>query len=124
VNLFLEGILGSLGVGVVVVDEDQMVQVWNASSTDLWGLRADEAEGKSLLSLDINFPLEKLKDSLKAAMSPNGGVAEMTVEALNRRGRTFTCWVRVLPLRSRDGEVYGAILLMADRQMDTQLAAS
>jgi two-component system CheB/CheR fusion protein len=123
VNLFLEGILGSLGVGVVVVDEDQVVQVLNASSTDLWGVRSDEAEGKPLLSLDLNFPLEKLRDPLRAAMGGNGDVAELTVEAVNRRGRSFSCWVRVLPLRSRDGEIYGAILLMADRQMDTQLAA-
>src|SRR5262249_30959742 len=31
-NIFLEGILGNLGVGVVVLDLDQQVQLWNAAS--------------------------------------------------------------------------------------------
>jgi two-component system, chemotaxis family, CheB/CheR fusion protein len=99
------------------------VQVWNASSTDLWGLRPEEVEGKPLLSLDINFPLEKLRDSLKAALAGQEDMPEMTVDAVNRRGRSFTCWVRVLPLRS-DGDTYGAILLMADRELETHRAAS
>jgi two-component system, chemotaxis family, CheB/CheR fusion protein len=44
VNMFLEGIVGNLGVGVVVLDEEGRVQVWNANSSELWGMRADEVE--------------------------------------------------------------------------------
>jgi len=121
VNMFLEGILGSLGVGVVVLDRDQCVQVWNASSADLWGLRPDEVEGKPLLSLDMNFPLETLRDPIRTALDPGGEPSETTVEAVTRRGRTFQCWVRVLPLRSAEGETYGVILLMADRELSRDL---
>ncbi|MFL5866513.1 MAG: CheR family methyltransferase [Thermoleophilaceae bacterium] len=121
-NLFLEGILGSLGVGVVVVDEDQIVQVWNASSTELWGLRPEEADGRPILSLDINFPLEDLREALRSALGPDGQATETTVEAVNRRGRSFTCWVRVLPLRAKSGDTYGAIVLMADREIPTEVA--
>jgi two-component system, chemotaxis family, CheB/CheR fusion protein len=121
VNMFLEGILGSLGVGVVVLDRDQCVQVWNASSTELWGLRPDEVEGKPLLSLDMNFPLERLRDPIRTALDPDGEPTETTVEAMTRRGRTFQCWVRVLPLRSAEGETYGVILLMADRELSRDL---
>src|SRR3954447_1471452 len=53
VNLFLEGILRYVGQGVVVVDRNLVVQLWNDSSSDLWGLRPDEVEGKPLRSLDI-----------------------------------------------------------------------
>jgi two-component system, chemotaxis family, CheB/CheR fusion protein len=114
VNLFLEGILGNLGVGVVVVDRNQLVQVWNASSTDLWGLRPDEVEGKPLLALDINLPMDQLTEPLKKALDPDGAVGETTVEAVNRRGKAFSCWLKVMPLR-RNGDSYGAVVLMADR---------
>jgi|SRR5215211_3535814 len=116
VNMILEGILGSLGVGVVVVDRDQLVQVWNAASSDLWGLRSDEVEGRPLRSLDINLPLADLSEPIAIALGPEGRPAGLTVEAINRRGRTFQCWVRVLPLRDGAGQPYGAILLMADRE--------
>ena len=47
-NLFLEGILSSLGVGVVVLDRDQRVQVWNGNAAELWGLRRRRGRGRAL----------------------------------------------------------------------------
>jgi two-component system, chemotaxis family, CheB/CheR fusion protein len=123
VNLFLEGILGNLGVGVVVLDSEQRVQVWNASSTDLWGLRPEEAEGTPFLSLDIGLPVEGLKDVILASEA-RGEVGELTLDAISRRGRSFECYVRVLPLRRESGEVYGTILLMGDRALSTVFVPS
>src|SRR5205085_4030012 len=57
-NLFLEGILGVLGVGVVVLDREQRVQLWNDAATELWGLRGDEVDGKTFLTLDIGLPVQ------------------------------------------------------------------
>ena len=78
--------------------------------------------GKDFLSLDINLPLDELRDPIRESLSEDGKVAETTVDAVTRRGRSFQCWVRVLPLRSTDGEPYGAILLMADRELSAELA--
>jgi two-component system, chemotaxis family, CheB/CheR fusion protein len=113
-NMFLEGILGNLGVGVVVLDSDQVVQIWNAASHELWGIRAGEAEGHSFFSLDIGLPLEELRDAVQAALGDPPKSAEIELEALNRRGRSFTCHVRTLPLGGPDGQSHGAILLMTD----------
>jgi two-component system CheB/CheR fusion protein len=112
-NLFLEGILGSLGVGVVVLDRDRRVQVWNANSTDLWGLRPDEVEGAHFLDLDIGLPVEQLKDSIRQVLSEDTEMLEQRVDAVTRRGRNVECRVRTLPLHASDGEVYGVIILMA-----------
>jgi two-component system, chemotaxis family, CheB/CheR fusion protein len=113
VNLFLEGILGSLGVGVVVLDRERRVQIWNANSTELWGLRADEVEGQHFLDLDIGLPVEQLKGSIRKVLSDDAELLEQQLEAVTRRGRSVECRVRTLPLRATDGNVYGAIILMA-----------
>jgi two-component system CheB/CheR fusion protein len=113
VHTFLEGILGSLGVGVAVVDRERTVQVWNAKSADLWGLRADEVEGNDFLKLDIGLPVGKLKDMLQSTLDGSSETSEQMVEAVNRRGRKFDCLVRVLPLHTRTGEAYGAVVLTA-----------
>ena len=60
-NGFLQSILGSLKSGVIVVDRDLHVQVWNARSEDLWGLRMEEVRDKNLLGLDIGLPLDRIK---------------------------------------------------------------
>ena len=110
-NMFLEGILSSLGVGVAVIDREETIHVWNANSEDLWGLRSDEVEGKQLASLDIGLPVAKLKDPLRQLFASDSDV-ETTVAATTRRGRKMECRVRMQPLRQSDGETYGALLLM------------
>ncbi len=113
-NLFLEGILGNLRVGVVVVDRERRVQLWNASSEDLWGLRPDEVEGEDLLTLDVGLPVAALREPLDAAVSAAGTNSDLTLEAVNRRGRAFPCEVRVMPLFSAQRGLFGAIVLARD----------
>jgi two-component system, chemotaxis family, CheB/CheR fusion protein len=112
-NLFLEGILGSLGVGVVVLDRDRRIQVWNANSTELWGLRAEEVEGQRFFDLDIGLPVEELKEAIRKVLADHAEILEQQVEAVTRRGRSVECRVRTLPLRGSDGNVHGAIILTA-----------
>ncbi len=113
VNAFLETILTSMGVGVVVVDRSLAVQVWNAHSSELWGLRSDEAEGESLLGLDLGLPVEKLSAALRAVLNGESRV-ELRVEATNRRGRAIDCRIVALPLSADGPGVSGTILLMEE----------
>jgi two-component system, chemotaxis family, CheB/CheR fusion protein len=114
VNAFLETILTSMGVGVAVLDRSLAVQVWNAHSSELWGLRSDEAEGENLLSLDVGLPVEKLSGALRDVLNNGESRVELRVEATNRRGRPIDCRIVALPL-SIDGQgVSGTILLMEE----------
>jgi two-component system, chemotaxis family, CheB/CheR fusion protein len=114
VNAFLETILTSMGVGVAVLDRSLAVQVWNAHSSELWGLRSDEAEGENLLSLDVGLPVEKLSGALRDVLNNGESRVELRVEATNRRGRPIDCRIVALPL-SVDGQgVSGTILLMEE----------
>jgi len=124
VNLFLEGILGSLGIGVVVLDREMNVQVWNALSTELWGLRPEEAVGEPFLELDIGLPVQSLAHTVRRTLGSDGERSDVTLEAVSRRGRSFRCWVRAMPLLTATGDKYGVILLMADRADGEPLAAS
>src|SRR5829696_6118988 len=47
-NAFLESVLASVGSAAVVVNQDMHVLMWNSRAEDLWGLRADEVQGKPL----------------------------------------------------------------------------
>jgi two-component system, chemotaxis family, CheB/CheR fusion protein len=114
-NLFLEGILSNLGVGVVVLDAEQLVQVWNSSAGELWGLRADEVVGKHFLGLDIGLPVERVRGEIRSTLEDGSSGSSVTVPAVNRRGKQFECQVRILPLHDRAHATYGVILLMAGR---------
>jgi len=113
-NLFLEGILGSLGLGVIVLDREQTIQLWNSSAGELWGLGDREVLSQHFLSLDIGFPVEQLKVAIRDALAPEGKATDLLVDAVNRRGRSFRCRTQVMPLLDSAGQNYGAILLMSD----------
>ena len=113
VNAFLETILSSMGVAVIVVDRDQRVQIWNAESTELWGVRSDEAQGQHLFGLDIGLPLDGVRTALRRVLAGTDERAEVELDALNRRGRQVRVSVKLLRLGLDPGDVNGAILLTA-----------
>ncbi|QFZ24328.1 PAS domain S-box protein [Saccharothrix syringae] len=112
VNDFMETILTSLRLGVVVVDRDLRVLVWNRGTEDLWGLRSDEAVGEHLLNLDIGLPVGELRSAVWAALSDSTTEDVLLIDAINRRGRNTTVRVVVAPMRNQAGESVGAILVM------------
>jgi two-component system CheB/CheR fusion protein len=111
VNLFLERILGTMSLAVIVVDADQTVQAWNAGSTELWGVRAEEAQGEHLWSLDIGLPMDGVGTALGTVLAGREERAEVELAATNRRGRQLRVEVTCLPLGHGDGQAPGAVLL-------------
>ncbi len=111
-NLFLSGILKSLQTGIIVIDHNLNILVWNYVAEHLWGLRTEEVLGKSLFNLDIGLPLEQLRSPIRDSLSGNKGFQEMILDATNRRGRTIECYLAITPLSSN--EIEGIVLMMTD----------
>jgi two-component system CheB/CheR fusion protein len=114
VNAYLESVLIGLEASVIVVDTDLLVRVWNGRSFEMWGLRANEAEGRSLLALDIGFPLETLRTPLAKVISGDAAEEPVVVQATSRRGHAITCSARVTRLAGAKGAVEGAIVLIEE----------
>ncbi len=113
-NAFLEAILGSLRRGVIVVDSEMHIRIWNHKSEDLWGLRSDEVVGRHLLNLDIGLPVDRLKQTIRTCLTGESELSELNLEAINRRGRTIQCTVSATPLIGVDGAMLGAIVLVEE----------
>jgi two-component system CheB/CheR fusion protein len=111
VNVFMETILTGMGVGVVVIDQAQHIQIWNRHSELLWGLRAEEVEQQHVLGLDIGLPVERLTGPIRGVLSGEADREELVLAATDRRGRAFDCRLTVLPLRTGAADPTGAIVL-------------
>lgn len=116
INAFLEAILSSLHGGVIVVDNEMRIEVWNHNSEELWGLRATEVVGQNLLGLDIGLPVEQLARPARSLLNEsieNGDSKKEAVilDATNRRGKKFHCRITMIPLKDTTKTVQGIILL-------------
>ncbi|VBA61943.1 CheR family methyltransferase [Mycobacterium attenuatum] len=112
VKNLLDSLINSVRPGMVVVDREMRVVVWNRGSEDLWGLRADEAAGAPLTSLDIGLPMESLRPLIGSAFVDPDSFGETLLDAVNRRGRPAQVRVTCTPFRSAGDVVGGALLLM------------
>jgi two-component system, chemotaxis family, CheB/CheR fusion protein len=114
-NAFLEAVLTSLHAGVAVLNRDLKVQIWNRRAEDLWGLRRDEVVGQHFLNLDIGLPTDRLRPLIRQALADGSRPLEVSVDAVNRKGRTIRVRIACSPLAaSSDGGVSGTVLVMED----------
>jgi two-component system, chemotaxis family, CheB/CheR fusion protein len=112
-NRFMGGVLGSFRVGVVVVDPELRVLAWNAAAEDLWGVRANEALGEHVLSLDIGLPVAALQPLLRRQVAGEAEPHEtVEIDAVNRRGRQIRVRVTISAFSQVPGERSGAVVLM------------
>ncbi len=111
-NYSLESSLASLKSGVVVLDRDLRVQIWNHKTEDYWGVNADETIGQHFLNLDIGLPVEQLRLCIRNCLQGIDPVNEVTLTATDRRGRSLQCHVMCTPLMGDEQDVQGVILLM------------
>ena len=123
VNAFLESILRSIEAGVAVLDRDMRVLLWSRRAEELWGLRQEEVAGQEFLSLDIGLPLETVREPILDVLAARAGSRELTVRAINRRGRAIDCRVSCIPL-SGEGAQRGVIVFMEQRRADSPQRAS
>jgi two-component system, chemotaxis family, CheB/CheR fusion protein len=114
-NLFQASVFASVQAGLVVIDRDFEVRIWNAQSEELWGVRAEEAIGRPLFTLELGLPLESLREPIVAQLAGRDVTRDCLLPATNRRGKAIECRVSCTPLRGRDGRIDGVILMMEGR---------
>ncbi|HZD19399.1 MAG TPA: CheR family methyltransferase [Burkholderiales bacterium] len=113
-NAFLESVFGGMRAAAVVVNQNLDVLVWNRRAEDLWGLRADEVQGRSLLNLDIGLPVRELREVVRPCLGGEGEHGEIVLDAINRRGKKIQCRITCSPLVSAAKKREGVILLMEE----------
>jgi two-component system, chemotaxis family, CheB/CheR fusion protein len=113
-NDFLGAILVSLRAGVVVLNPELHVRVWNRQAQELWGLRDEEAIGQHFLNLDIGLPTDRLRPMIRRTLGGDDGFQEATLSAVNRRGRSIEIRVLSSPLRANTDSAAGVILTMEE----------
>ncbi len=113
-NAFQHSILAGLRSSAIVVDRQFNLTIWSRRAAELWGLRSDEVQGKSLFSLDIGLPVQELRSPIQMCLTGETDTQELVLPAINRRGRKIDCHLVITPLLNLEGVRQGAILLMEE----------
>lgn len=109
---FLDGLIHAVRCGMVLVDRDLRVVVWNRACEDLWGLRSDETVGQKLTDLDFGLPMDSVLPLIGSAFVDPDKPGEILVDAVNRRGRAVRVRLTCSSFPDPGGGVGGSLLLM------------
>jgi two-component system CheB/CheR fusion protein len=113
----LDGVLDGLSVGAAVLDDSLDVRLWNRTMEQLWGVERDDARDRSILALDIGFPVREIADSLHTIAGTGGDEAREFrldgIDAVDHRGRALSCRVAIRRVREPD-EGEGRIAVLID----------
>jgi len=111
-NSYLHSILASLRSGVILINTDFLIQVWNERSEDLWGLKSEDVKGKSLLNLKIGLPIEQLKPALQNCLVTPPQTTRIPLTAVDRTGRSILCQVTCSPINPGQTPTTGMIVMV------------
>ncbi|MGR4863941.1 CheR family methyltransferase [Caulobacter sp. LARHSG274] len=110
----LESVLRAMNGGVIVIDQNHLVQGWNRWSENTWGLRTEEVMGTSFDALDIGLPVHQLRERLASVQGGREEQTEQVLEGVDRRGRPIICRVRISPLLDESGARLGLVMVFQD----------
>jgi two-component system CheB/CheR fusion protein len=100
-----------------VLDDSLDVRLWNRTMEQLWGVERDDARDRSILALDIGFPVREIADSLHTIAGTGGDEAREFrldgIDAVDHRGRALSCRVAIRRVREPD-EGEGRIAVLID----------
>ena len=113
-NTFMSSILSCLQMGMVVIDTNFNILIWNHAVEDMWGLRQEEVINKSWFSLDIGLPVEQLRVPIRDIVSSKKKFQEVLINGTNRRGKKIRCYIAFSPLFGDNVE--GIIMMMTDTE--------
>ena len=110
----LESVLRAMNGGIVVIDQQHVIQSWNRWSEHTWGLRAEDVSGTAFDALDIGLPVQQLRDGLAAVQSGRQEQADQVLEGVDRRGRAIRCRIHMSGLLDEEERLHGAVLVFQD----------
>ena len=106
---FLQSVLSSVGLAIVVLDDRLAVRSWNAAAEDMWGLRADEVRDEVFFGLDFGLPVAEIRGVVEQARTDNARTGPVEVPAIDRKGRALGCQIICSPLVGESG---GVVIIM------------
>jgi two-component system CheB/CheR fusion protein len=110
-NLYMGSIFTSLKSGMVVVDSDLRIHVWNARAEDLLGVDGKDVVGELLPKLDVGLPVA-LVEPVRACLEGEADTETITIDAFNGRGKPVRCRVMCSVLLGDQGDRQGVIMLI------------
>jgi two-component system CheB/CheR fusion protein len=102
--------MGHFPAAIVVLNSRLLVTEWNNAAAIMWGLSQDEVVDEPFFGLEFGLPLEALQAPVRACRAEGAQPASLELAAVDQTGRSFTCWVRVLPIGA--GRELSAMLVM------------
>ncbi len=113
INLSNKTIIESMNQSLVVLNSSAVVMIWNPASEDMWGIKEEDALGKSIFNLAFGIESEELRKKIGQAVEGKKPYNE-ALEHTPRSGEKRFMELTIIPLMDVTGKHTGTMLLSQD----------
>jgi PAS domain S-box-containing protein len=111
-NAQLAAVVASSIDAIVSVDFDDLIRTWNYGAEQLFGYSAKDVIGKPAPFIVPPELLDERRGMMAQLMK--GEAVEYQTRRLDRDGHSMDVWIRGAPVRSVEGNLFGASLIIRD----------
>lgn len=119
-----EVLLSSIKEGVVAIDNNSKIILFNQAAVDLTGYREEEALGNnyySILSFESEKKGEQVPDFIGVALTGKESSDLIHIVIITKTGQKIPVSQDVAPIKSKDKQTYGAIIVLRNITKERQL---
>jgi diguanylate cyclase (GGDEF)-like protein/PAS domain S-box-containing protein len=125
-SLFEKKLIDNMHDGVVFVDSQSMITLWNTGVERLTGVSSNAACGRTflptLMDMCNNREQRITNEDCPVARAISTGVQWLgRVSVMGRQGRHVAVDLHAIPVRGNEGAVHGATILLHDASSETSL---
>lgn len=110
-SAFNEGVLRYAPAGVIAVDEKNIVRVTNPAAETIWGVRASELLGQSILGANLPPSLQEIVPRVTQSRNQKNEIRIDEMDITGERGRPFHISVTVNPMLDVRGKAIGTTIV-------------
>ena len=110
-NERLNILVSSLNSGVIALNREMLVELWNRKAEQWWGLNEEEVVGRPFATLDIGLPVGPLLPVIRECLYRGATQEDIDLEGFTRTGKPARMKVNCTPV-SGAGSPSGVVLLV------------
>jgi PAS domain S-box-containing protein len=111
-NQTLEAIIHASPLGIIALDPEGIVKMWNSAAERIYGWSAEEVLGQPLPTVPLD-KLEEMRSNHRRALTGTDFKAFET-ERLRKDGTQINVSISTAPLRDAQGQLTGVVALVED----------
>jgi two-component system CheB/CheR fusion protein len=113
-DFYTQNIIQNISLGLIVIDRNNLITIWNQTSEGLWLIKAENAIGCDFFEIGLGERLAGIKERIDEVTRERRTVRIEALEVISYKGEKRFMDLTLVPLIDPNRELHGVIIISSD----------